>query len=232
LADIVAPTEDRGAAVYWPSRLHALSVFMGIYSRFILPRVLEFAMSQPQVMRERPAALADARGDVLEIGFGTGLNLACYPDGIASLTLLDPVSMLDTRVAERIAAAKMPITVARGDGASLPFDAGRFDCVVSTWTLCTIPDVDAALREIRRVLKPTGRYLFLEHGVSADPRVARWQDRLDRVHGLFTGGCHVNRPIDRLIAAAGLSIERLDRFVLARTPQYLAAHYRGIATVA
>lgn len=205
---------------------------MGFYSRHILPRLLEFAMSRPQLMRERPRALAEARGEVLEIGFGTGLNLACYPANITRLTLVDPVEMLPTRVQQRLAAAPMPVNIERADGAELPFDAGRFDCVVSTWTLCTIPAVNEALAEIRRVLKPSGQYLFLEHGRSTDPGVVRWQDRLDYLHGLFTGGCHVNRPIDQLLNAAGLSVTRLDRFEMPQTPRYLAHHYLGAAVVA
>jgi ubiquinone/menaquinone biosynthesis C-methylase UbiE len=205
---------------------------MGLYSRYILPRVLEFAMSRPKVMRERPPALAAASGDVLEIGFGTGLNFTCYPSGVTSLTVVDPAEMLPRRVAERIKQAGFPIHVKRADAATLPFGAGRFDCVASTWTLCTIPAVEAALAEIRRVLKPSGRFLFLEHGRSQDPRLVRWQDRLDRLHGLFSGGCHVNRPIDRLVTEAGFALLRLDRFDMPHVPRYQAAHYRGVATVA
>jgi len=205
---------------------------MGIYSRWILPRVLEFAMSQKAVMRERPATLAGARGEVLEIGFGTGLNLEFYPNTVERLTVLDPAEMLAGRVERRIAAAPVPVNVERCSAESLPFDAGRFDCVVTTWTLCSIPDAHAALAEIRRVLRPGGRYLFIEHGRSSDPRIARRQDRLDWWHGLATGGCHVNRPIDELIARGGMEIETLDRFEMPGTPRYLAAHYRGVASVA
>jgi SAM-dependent methyltransferase len=220
----------------WPinrgPRQRVYSTDMSLYSRYILPRLLDFSMSQPQLMRERPRALADASGDVLEIGFGTGLNLSCYPAGIRSLTALEPANVLPRRVAQRLAAAAMPVTIARGDATELPFDAGRFDCVVSTWTLCTIPAVEAALAEVRRVLNPSGRFLFLEHGRSQEPRVAWWQDRLDRVHGLFSGGCHVNRPIDSLVAASGLTIQRLERFDLPRTARYMAPHFLGVATVA
>ena len=205
---------------------------MGLYSRFSLPRLLEFGMSRPEVTRERPRAVADARGDVLEIGFGTVLNLAFDSAAVTRLTVIDPVDMLPARVARRIAAAPVPVQVERVDAAGLPFDAGRFDCVVSTWTLCTIPEVEAALAEVKRVLKPSGRFFFLEHGRSENPGVARWQDRLDRVHGLFTGGCHVNREIDRLVGAAGLSIDRLERFELSGAPRYLAHHYLGSAVVA
>ncbi|HEY4309873.1 MAG TPA: class I SAM-dependent methyltransferase [Pirellulales bacterium] len=205
---------------------------MGLYDKYILPRVLEFGMSRPQVMRERPRALAEARGEVLEIGFGTGLNLASYPPAVERLVVADPVEMLAPRVAQRIAAAKIPVSIERADAAVLPFDAGRFDCVVSTWTLCTIPRVAQSLAEIRRVLKPSGRFLFLEHGLSQNPRTADWQHRLDRLHGFFTGGCHVNREIDQLVAGAGLAIERVDRFNLAGVPGYMAPHYLGAAIVA
>ena len=205
---------------------------MSLYARFVLPRLLDFAMSRPPMMQQRAQALRDARGDVLEIGFGTGLNLASYPMTVTNLTALDPADMLPQRVAQRMAAARMPVTLARGTAESLPFDAGRFDCVVSTWTLCSIPDAAAALREVRRVLKPSGRFLFLEHGRSRDPAVARWQDRLDWIHGLFSGGCHTNREIDRLIEHAGLVIEQLERFEMPQTPRYQAAHFLGTAKVA
>ena len=205
---------------------------MGLYSRFILPRIFGIWHEHAASHAQRPRALAEARGDVLEIGFGTGLNLASYPPGVEHLIVVDPVEMLAPRVAPRIAAAAMPVTIERADAATLPFDAGRFDCVVSTWTLCTIPDVEKSLGEIRRVLKPSGRFLFLEHGRSEKPGLARWQDRLDRLHGLFTGGCHVNREIDRLVTGGGLVIQRLERFELAGTPRYMASHYLGSATVA
>jgi ubiquinone/menaquinone biosynthesis C-methylase UbiE len=188
-------------------------------------------MSQQGVMRERPPTLAEAQGEVLEIGFGTGLNLAIYPPAVDRLTVLDPADLLSKRVRERIAAARMPVEVKRCRAETLPFDAGRFDCVVTTWTLCTIPDAQSALAEIRRVLKPGGRYLFIEHGRSADPRIARRQDRLDWWHGLISGGCHVNRPIDELIARGGMAVQRLERFEMSGTPRYLAPQYRGVATV-
>ncbi len=188
-------------------------------------------MSRKEFMAARPAALATAQGEVLEIGFGTGLNLALYPAEVEQLTVIDPAQLLRKRVAKRIAAARMPVAVEFQNAEQLPFDAGRFDCVVTTWTLCSIPDAAAALGEIRRVLKPGGKYLFLEHGRSQDPRIAQRQDRWNRLHGMFTGGCHVNRQIDQLISEAGLGITRLERFELPKTPRYLAAHYRGLAAV-
>jgi len=204
---------------------------MGLYSRYVLPRVLEFVMSQKAVMREREPTLAEAQGEVLEIGYGTGLNLTHYPSTVDRLTVIDPAEMLPARVQQRIAAARMPVHIERCMAEHLPFDRGRFDCVVTTWTLCSIPDAKAALAEIRRVLKPDGQYLFIEHGRSDDPRTAARQDRLDWWHGLISGGCHVNRPIDALVRDSGLAIERLDRFEMRGTPKYLAAHYRGAARV-
>ena len=203
---------------------------MGLYGRYIFPRILDWTMSLPAVAEQRPRALAEAHGDVLEIGFGTGLNLPYYPAAVARLTAVDPSAALGKRVGRRIDAARMPVETLHHDAVSLPFDAGRFDCVTTTWTLCSIADVSAALCEIRRVLKPGGRYLFIEHGRSNDAKIARRQDRWNRLHRWIAGGCNLNRPIDRLIDAAGLSITRLERFDLKGVPRRVAPHYLGSAT--
>jgi len=205
---------------------------MGLYADVIFPRVLEFLMSRPQMMKERVRALAGARGDVLEIGFGTGLNLSCYPAAVEQLTIVDPANILRKRVAKRIAAAPMPIEKVRLDAKELPFDAGRFDCVVSTWTLCTIPEVESALREIRRVLKSGGTFLFLEHGRSNDERVARRQDRWNWLNRIIGVGCNLNRPIDRLVQDAGMELRALERFEMPKTPRISAEHYLGKAVPA
>jgi ubiquinone/menaquinone biosynthesis C-methylase UbiE len=202
---------------------------MGIYRRFVFPRLMEFVLSRREPMEYRRQALQPAHGDVLEIGFGTGLNLSCYGDRVARLTLVDPEKLLPRRVQKRIAQASVPIEVAHLTAETLPFDAGRFDTVVSTWTLCTIPDVAQALNEIRRVLKPGGKLLFLEHGRSDDERVARRQDRWNRLQQIIGCGCNLNRPIDRLIADAGLTIDRLERFLMPG-PRLAADHYLGTAT--
>ncbi|MBI3838550.1 MAG: class I SAM-dependent methyltransferase [Planctomycetia bacterium] len=202
---------------------------MGIYRNHIFPYLLELALGGKHPMERRRHALEEARGEVLEIGFGTGLNLACYPSAVARLTLLDPEKLLPKRVERRIRAVDFPVEMAQLDAARLPFESDRFDTIVSTWTLCTIPDVAAALTEVHRVLKPGGSFLFLEHGLSSDPRVARRQDRwnpLQRVIGL---GCNLNRPIDTLINSAGLTIERLERFLMPHTPRIAADHYLGSA---
>jgi ubiquinone/menaquinone biosynthesis C-methylase UbiE len=190
---------------------------------------MEWALGSDQCSAERRRALAAARGDVLEIGFGTGLNLAHYPATVTNLTIVDPAELLPARVRDRIAAAPFPVTSARFDAERLPFDDARFDTIASTWTLCSIPDPVAALREVRRVLKPAGRFLFLEHGRSDDAGVARWQDRWNPIQRVVACGCNVNRPIDRVIADAGLVVTELARFLLPGDPRIMAEMYRGTA---
>ncbi len=205
-----------------------MSAIYSFYERRVFPPVLDLAMRA--LSEHRAAALAGAHGDVLEIGFGTGLNLPHYPPGVASLTAVDPMDALRERVRQRIAAAPFPVAVHHlpADG-SLPFDAGRFDCATVTWTLCTIRDPVAALREVRRVLKPGGSLHFIEHGRSDDPSVARWQDRWNPIQRVVACGCNVNRRIDAIVTSAGFALEKLDRFVADGTPRVFGEMYRGVA---
>jgi len=193
------------------------------------PRLQDWAMRFMDDLR--PDTVCDAEGEVLEVGFGTGRNLRHYPSAVKSVTGVDPLvtegfAAVDARIAE----ASFPVTrtALRADGA-LPFDAGRFDCVITTWTLCSIPDATAALAEMRRVLKPGGRYVFIEHGVAERASTARWQDRLNPLWRRLTDGCNINRPIDRLVAGVGFELTSLDRF-RAKGPGILAQMYRGVAT--
>jgi ubiquinone/menaquinone biosynthesis C-methylase UbiE len=167
---------------------------------------------------------------VLEIGLGTGLNLPHYPVGVSRLRAVDPTPLLPDRVTERIARAPFPVELSRTGAEHLPYDNHSFDCAVSTWTLCTIPDPVRALQEVRRVLKPTGRFLFLEHGRSDDARTAAWQDRLNPLQNVIGCGCNLNRRIDQLISKAGLHIVQLDRFVMEGVPRIGGELYRGVAT--
>lgn len=195
---------------------------------WIRPRLLDLAMRQLDELRAPTVELA--QGDVLEIGFGTGLNLPHYGPAVKSLVALEPnltANYAPTR--ERIAAAAFPVERARlRADATLPFDAGRFDCVVSTWTLCSIPDLGSAFVELRRVLRPGGRFVFLEHGRADVERTARWQDRLNPLWVRIADGCNMNRPVDRLVEEGGFRLSELARF-RHKGPGILAAMYRGVA---
>jgi ubiquinone/menaquinone biosynthesis C-methylase UbiE len=195
---------------------------------FIKPRLQDWMMGFMDEMR--PETVARAEGEVLEVGFGTGRNLRLYSPAVKSVTGLDPlVTEGVAAVDERVAKAPFPVvrTALPADGA-LPFDAGRFDCIVTTWTLCSIPDAPAALREMHRVLKPGGRYVFIEHGKAQSESTARWQDRIDPLWARLTDGCHINRPMDRLVTSAGFELASLDRF-RGKGPGLIAQMYRGVA---
>lgn len=205
---------------------------MGFYSDRIFPRLMDWVMGGEQFQALRHELLKDVRGAVLEIGFGTGLNLPYYPQVVTGLTVVDPATMLPSRVAARLVQALIPVKVAHLSAERLPFEDGVFDCVVSTWTLCTIPDVCTALQEVRRVLKPDGRFLFIEHGRSDDPHVALWQDRLNPVQNVIGCGCNLNRQIDLLVTDAGFTLQSFERFLLPGVPRLGGEMYRGVATVA
>ncbi|MGE0130662.1 MAG: class I SAM-dependent methyltransferase [Blastocatellales bacterium] len=203
---------------------------MGFYAKHIFPRILDWSLGAPEFGKYRRRALEPARGETLEIGFGTGLNLPYYPEAVSRLTVIDSENMLEDRVERRIADCPIPVMKMRLDAQGrLPFDDCAFDTVVSTLTLCSIADTASALAEMRRVLKPEGRLAFFEHGRSDDPQVARRQDRFNPIQKIIGVGCNMNRRIDRLIEDAGFKIATLDRFVLPKTPRLLAEMYRGVA---
>ncbi len=202
---------------------------MGLYSEHVFPRLMDWVMSGQRFQRLRRELLQDARGDVLEIGFGTGLNLVHYPATVSQLWLVDPARFLLSRVQARVAQVAFPVHIEQLTAESLPFPEGQFDVVVSTWTLCTVPDPVQALREIRRVLKPQGVFLFLEHGRSREARIAAWQDRLNPIQNLIACGCNLNRPIDQLIERSGLHLTGLRRFQMPHVPRIAAAMYQGHA---
>ena len=202
---------------------------MGFYADHVFPHLMDWTLGTRRFQEQREQALASAQGHVLEIGFGTGLNLPHYPQAVTSLTALDPATLLPKKVARRISRGSLPVKLVRLSAETLPFEDGRFDCAVSTWTLCTIPNPVAALREVRRVLKPSGTYVFLEHGRSDDAWVAKWQDFFNPIQRVIACGCNLNRPIDALISQGGLKIDRLDRFLLPGVPRIVGEMYRGLA---
>lgn len=202
---------------------------MGLYSHYIFPRLMDWVMSGDEFQRWRALLLQDAEGEVLEIGLGTGLNLPHYPKAVLQLHAVDPAPLLPERVARRSKFASFPIHTTRVSAELLPFHDRTFDRVVSTWTLCTIPDPVKALLEVRRVLKPTGRFLFLDHGRSENEKIAAWQDRLNPIQRVVGCGCNLNRPIDQLISQAGLHLTKLDRFQMQTVPRLGGEMYRGVA---
>jgi ubiquinone/menaquinone biosynthesis C-methylase UbiE len=203
---------------------------MGFYSKYLFPHLLEWALGNPQLGKYRRRALEQAFGKVLEVGFGTGLNLPYYPEAVTRITAIDSETLLQERLARRIKEADMPVEFVQLDASgTLPFADASFDSIVTTWTLCSIESVEPALAEMRRLLKPEGRYIFFEHGRSDDKETARWQDRFNPVEKVIGAGCNINRPIDRLITSAGFAIETLERFRLPKTPRILGEMYRGAA---
>ncbi len=187
-------------------------------------------MRGEEFQRLRTEVLQSVAGEVLEIGIGTGLNLRHYGPNVSRVRAVDPNPMLPARVAERRGGVSFPVEISHHSAEGLPYDDRTFDCVVSTWTLCTISAPLPALTEVRRVLRPEGRFLFLEHGRSDDQKIARWQDRLNPVQNIIGCGCNLNRRIDDLIAQAGLTITQLERFAMQGVPRIGGEMYRGTAT--
>ncbi len=183
---------------------------MGFYQRYIVPPLTHLAMSQQQLLPFRQQVVAAAEGRVLEIGVGSGLNFRFYGAGVTSVIGLEPSAQLLRLARPRAAAATVPVILLDASAEAIPLDAGSIDTVVTTWTLCTIPDASRALAEMRRVLKPGGTLLFVEHGRAPEPSVARWQDRLDPLWSRIAGGCHLNRKMDDLVKGAGFRIDTLE----------------------
>jgi len=203
---------------------------VSFYHHHIFPRVLDLVMSSRRLHEPRDRTLAPARGRILEIGFGTGRNLRHYPPTVKRIEAIDPDTDLDRLSMPRIASAAIEVDFHHLDAAHLPFEEARFDTVVSTFTLCSIPDVVHALGEVRRVLKPGGQFLFLEHGRAPDPAIARWQDRLNPAWMPLAGGCHLNRPMRELVEDAGLALGPVQNYYLKRAPRFVGYMIEGIAT--
>jgi ubiquinone/menaquinone biosynthesis C-methylase UbiE len=203
---------------------------VGFFSQVIVPRLCDFFMNKSLLARHRRPLLATAHGDVMEIGFGTGLNLPYYPKGVRKLTAVDPNPGMHRLAQKRIKQTRIEVDQHVLSGERLPFEDNRFDCAVSTFTLCSIEDVAQALREVCRVLKSAGTFLFLEHGLSPEPSVQKWQRRLNWLQVRLANGCHLDRNMKALVASQPFAAVDVEEFYLERTPKTHGYMYRGIAT--
>ena len=203
---------------------------MGFYSEVLFPWGMNLTMSGKEFQKQRRAVLQSVDGNILEIGFGSGLNLPHYPNTVKKLVSVDPNRGMARYTARQIAASDIEVDRQVLSGESLPMPDKTFDTVVSTWTLCSIADVEKALAEVHRVLKPGGRFIFLEHGLSPDKSVRRWQNRLNGLQKIVADGCHLNRDMHELVAGTGFNNLDVENFYFPDVPRFMGYMYRGIAT--
>jgi len=202
---------------------------VGFYGEQVVPRIINKACGAKTAEPLRRRVCAGLAGDVVELGFGSGHNVPFYPAAVTRVTAVEPSDVGWRLAAERVKAASVPVRRSGLDGQSLPFPDDGFDAALSTWTLCTIPDAAAALREVRRVLRPGGTLHFLEHGLAPDERVRRWQRRLEPVQYRLAGGCHLTRPILDLLTDAGFTLGEVDAFYEQGAPKFAGADSLGTA---
>jgi ubiquinone/menaquinone biosynthesis C-methylase UbiE len=202
---------------------------MGVYGEQVLPRAINVLCGLKTVEPLRRRVCAGLEGEVLELGFGSGLNVPHYPQAVTRVAAVEPADTGWKLAEKRVKATGVPVERAGLDGQRLPFADNSYDSALSTWTMCTIPDVAAALSELRRVLKPGGTLHFLEHGLAPDEPVRRWQHRLEPMQKRVFGGCHLTRPVADLLRSAGFTISELDEFYEDGTPKFLGADSLGVA---
>lgn len=204
---------------------------MGFYSQKILPYLIDWSLSDPSLAKYRQEVLANVEREVLEIGFGSGVNLSYYPEHIHKIITVDVNPGIHALAQKRIQASSITVDHYILSGENLPMADHTFNSVVSTWTLCSIENVEQALKEIYRVLKPGGRFFFIEHGLSNEPNVQVWQNRLTPLQKIIAGGCQLNRNI-RQILENQFDTVSLEEFYAEKTPKIIGYLYKGIATKA
>ena len=202
---------------------------MGIYQDQILPRFQDKIMGRKPNREVRARVCAGLRGDVVEIGFGTGLNAPYYPAEVTKVFAIEPSSVCMQIAEPRIVRSSVPVESAGLNGELLELDTERVDAVLSTWTLCTIPNLTAALSEISRVLKPGGAFHFVEHGHAPDPKIQQWQRRLEPLNKRLAGGCHLTRRMLDLIEQAGFQVQLLNTYYFEGPPKPFGYTYEGRA---
>jgi len=221
-----------GGAMQAAHQRHKLAR-MGLYDRYVLPLVLNCACSTKPIRYQRAKVVPNASGRVLELGMGSGLNLPFYdPDKVQQLAAVEPSEPLRRRAEEAVSGSAIPIEVREGRAEALPYEDRTFDCVVCTFTLCSVQDPAASLSEAKRVLKPGGRLLFCEHGLAPDPDVVKWQRRIEPVWKHIAGGCHLTRPVRSAVEGAGFRLEKFETMYLPGTPRWAGWNEWGAAVPA
>ncbi len=201
---------------------------MGAYDRYVVPRLLALAMQNRELVPYRQRIGQAASGRVLEVGVGSALNLPFYGPEVVEVVGVDPSPALVAMARERRSGLRFPFEAIEGTGERLPFESRGFDTVLTTWSLCSVADPIQVLREARRVLRPGGQLLFVEHGRAPEPGVRWWQDTLDPAWRRIAGGCHLNRKMDDLVRDAGFRLDHL-RTGYARGPRPMTFMYEGHA---
>ncbi len=202
---------------------------MGLWEQHVVPRLVDWSLGSRLIDRLRAQACEGLAGTVVELGAGSAANAGFFPDAVEHVWAVEPNAVARKRAAKRLADHPAPLEFVGLDGQQLPLEDASVDAALSTFTLCTIPDADAALSEVHRVLRPGGTLHFVEHGRAPDEKVVQWQDRLNGIQQRVAGGCNLNRPIADLVEHAGLTVEQLTADYLPGMPKPFAYAYRGVA---